>query len=113
MAATSVTYSSAETEVKRLRDQFLVLPRTLYSRVNIIDSAIAAAAGKLSLFEGPQRYKSNAAETPAFTNANLSVLTGMESAQGIDVSLTTTKTRISDTETQVESTVDYKTGDMY
>jgi len=104
-----VTYSSAEKQ--KLRDQF-GSPKNSTAE-SIIDSAIAAAAGKLSLFEGPQRYKSNAVETPAFTNANLSVLTGMESAQGIDVSLTTTKTRISDTETQVESTVDYKTGDMY
>ena len=106
-----ITLSYSDTEVNRLREVFGSPKNTTAD--NIIDSAIAAAAGQLSLFEGPQRYKSNAVETPAFTNANLSVLTGMESAQGIDVSLTTTKTRIWDTETQVESTVDYKTGDMY
>lgn len=101
-----ITLSYSDTEVNRLREVFGSPKNTTAD--NIIDSAIAAAAGQLSLFEGPQRYKSNAVETPAFTNANLSVLTGMESAQGIDVSLTTVSGALG-----VESTVDYKTGDMY
>ena len=101
-----ITLSYSNAEVNRLREVFGSPKNTTAD--DIIDSAIATATGQLSLFEGPQRYKSNAVETPAFTSANLSVLTGMESAQGIDVSLTTVSGALG-----VESTVDYKTGDMY
>ena len=86
----TVTYASAERE--KLRDLFGQPENSTVS--SLIDDAITAAGQFASSINLDARFKSNAVKTPAFTDADLTLLTEEEAAQGISLTLTTTLTPV-------------------
>ena len=94
-AEITVTYASAERE--KLRDLFGQPENSTVS--SLIDDAVTAVGQFASSMNIDTRFKSDAVKTPAFTDANLTILTDEEAAQGISLSMASALTRAKETDT--------------
>jgi hypothetical protein len=92
----TVTYASAERE--KLRDLFGQPENSTVS--SLIDDAITAVGQFASSMNLDTRFKSNAVKTPAFTDADLTLLTDEEAAQGISLSMASALTRVKEVEAE-------------
>ena len=89
----TVTYTSAERE--KLRDLFGQPENS--TTASLIDDAVTAVSQTASGRGLDTRFKSNAVKTLAFTDADLTLLTDEEAAQGITLSMASAFTRVKPT----------------
>ena len=94
----TVTYASAERE--KLRDLFGQPEGSTVG--SLIDDAITAVGQFASSMNLDTRFKSDAVKTQAFTDADLTILTDEEAAQGISLSMSSALTRVKEAEAPAE-----------
>jgi hypothetical protein len=95
----SVTYANVEKE--KLRELFGHPEGS--DMTSIIADGITAVSEAISAMNLDTRFKSNAVKTLAFTDADLTILTDEEAAQGISLSMASALTRVKEAEAEVEA----------
>ena len=94
----SVTYANAEKE--KLRELFGHPEGS--DMTSIIAAGITAVSETVSSMNLDTRFKSDAVKTQAFTDADLTILTDEEAAQGISLSMSSALTRVKEAEAPAE-----------